>query len=62
MEDNFLLAGRRNERKDLSAEVKRIEQDWEKIGPVPAKQIRPLTERYKKSLAIFYKRQRSKKN
>ena len=61
MEDNFLLAGRRNEKKSISDEVKRIEQDWEKIGPVPYKQIRPLTERYNKALNAYYKSQRSQK-
>ncbi len=61
MEDNFMLAGRRNERKDISDEVKRIKQNWEKIGPVPPRQIRPLTERYKKALDAYYKNQRSPK-
>jgi len=61
MEDNFMLAGRRSEKKGISDEVKRIEQEWEKIGPVPHKQIKPLTERYKKALATYYKRQRSQK-
>lgn len=59
MENNFMLAGRRNEKKGISDEVKRIEQDWEKIGPVPYKQIRPLNERYKKALDAYYKSQRS---
>lgn len=61
MEDNFMLAGRRHEKKDLSGEVKRIEQEWQKIGPVPPRQIRPLTERYHKALAAYYKNQRSAK-
>lgn len=61
MEDNFMLAGRRNEQKDIREEVKRIEQDWEKIGPVPPRQIRPITERYKKALAAYFKSQRSRK-
>ena len=61
MEDNFMLAGRRNEKNGISNEVKKIEQDWEKIGPVPHKQIRPLTARYKKALDAYYKSQRSQK-
>ncbi|MHB8809780.1 MAG: DUF349 domain-containing protein, partial [Desulfobulbaceae bacterium] len=61
MEDNFMLAGRRQEKKDLSGEVKRIEQEWMKIGPVPPRQIRTLTERYKKALAAYYTSQRSAK-
>ena len=61
MEDNFMLAGRRHEKKDLSGEVKRIEQEWEKIGSVPPRQIRPLTERYRKALVAYYKSQRSQK-
>jgi hypothetical protein len=55
MEDNFMLAGRRNEKKSIDEEIKRIEQDWQKIGPVPHKQVRPLTERFKKSLDAHYK-------
>ncbi len=54
MEDNFMLAGRRNEKKDIGEEVKRIQQDWEKTGPVPYKQSRQLTERYQKALNTFY--------
>ena len=61
MEDNFMLAGRRHEKKDLSGEVKRIQQEWDKIGPVPPRQIRPLTERYKKALDAYYKSQRPEK-
>ena len=61
MEDNFMLAGRRKEKNGMSDEVKRIEQDWEKIGPVPYKQVKPLTERYKKALNVYYKSQRSQK-
>ena len=61
MEDNFMLAGRRKEKNGMSDEVKRIEQDWEKIGPVPYKQVKPLTERYKKALNFYYKSQRSQK-
>lgn len=61
MEDNFMLAGRRQEKKDLSGEVKRIEQEWQKIGPVPPRQIRPLTDRYKKALDVYYKNQQPSK-
>lgn len=59
MEDNFMLAGRR-EKKDVSEEIKRIEQDWAKIGSVPYKQNKPLTVRYKKALDGYYKSQRNK--
>lgn len=61
MEDNFMLAGRRNEQKDIRGEVKRIQEDWKKIGPVPPRQIKPLAERYKKALDAYYVSQRSKK-
>lgn len=57
MEDNFMLAGRRHEKKGISDEVKRIRQEWEKIGPVPPRQIRPLTERYKKALGAYHTNQ-----
>jgi hypothetical protein len=59
MEDNFMLAGRRD-KKDLGEEIKRIEQDWQKIGSVPYKQNQPLTARYKKALDIYYKSLKTK--
>ncbi|MCK4840077.1 MAG: DUF349 domain-containing protein [Desulfobulbaceae bacterium] len=58
MQDNFMLAGRRNEKKSIDEEIKRIEQDWQNIGSVPYKQVRPLTERFEKSLDSYYKKQR----
>jgi len=58
MEDNFMLAGRRNEKKSIDEGIRRIEQDWHNIGSVPHKQVRPLTERFKKSLNTYYKKQR----
>ncbi|MCL7488379.1 MAG: DUF349 domain-containing protein [Desulfobulbaceae bacterium] len=60
MEDNFMLAGRRDEKKDIDEEVKRIEQEWKTVGPVPPKQIRPLTGRYKKALDAYYSSRRQK--
>jgi hypothetical protein len=58
MEDNFMLAGRRNEKKTVQEEIKRIEEDWQKIGPVAQDRIRPLTARYQKALDSYYKSQR----
>lgn len=60
MEDNFMLAGRRGEQKDVSGEVKRIRQEWDSIGPVPPKQIKPLRERYKKALDAYYESRRKR--
>ena len=60
MEDNFMLAGRREEQKGVSEEVKRIRQEWERIGPVPPKQIKPLRERYKKALDAYYDSRRAR--
>jgi hypothetical protein len=52
-EDNFILAGRRNEKKNVQDEISRIEQDWHKIGPVAQEQARPLAERFKKALNSY---------
>ncbi len=60
MQDNFMLAGRRREKKGLAGEVKRIRQEWEKTGPVPYDRIKPLNERYKKALDTYYQKQRQK--
>ncbi|MEN8136264.1 MAG: DUF349 domain-containing protein [Thermodesulfobacteriota bacterium] len=55
MEDNFMLAGRRNEKQAIDEEIKKIEQEWQNAGPVPQKQIRPLTARFTKALDVYYK-------
>ncbi len=60
MEDNFMLAGRRNEKKSIDEEIKRIEKDWHNIGAVPHNQVRPLTARFKKSLESYYKQHRDR--
>ena len=53
-----MLAGRRNEKKDISGEVKKIEQEWKKIGPVSFEQTKILSERYKKSMDHFHENKR----
>jgi hypothetical protein len=53
MEDNFMLAGRRNEKKTVQEEIERIERDWRKIGPVAQEQVRPLAERFKRALSHY---------
>ena len=62
MEDNFMLAGRRNEKGDISEEIKRIKQEWKDIGLVPPKVSKPLTDRYTKALAAYNKAENTKKN
>lgn len=55
MEDNFMLAGRRNEKKTVSEEIRRIEQEWKKTGPVPYEQAEPVRKRFKKLLDGYQK-------
>ncbi|MFZ5798789.1 MAG: DUF349 domain-containing protein [Thermodesulfobacteriota bacterium] len=54
MQDNFMLAGRRHEKKEISDEIRRIRREWEKIGPVPADRSKALNERYRKALDAYY--------
>lgn len=60
MQDNIMLAGRRNEKSSVQGEVKRIEQEWEKIGAAARDQERQLVERFRKALNSYY--QKHKKN
>jgi hypothetical protein len=58
MEDNFMLAGRRDDKKAVHEEVQRIEQNWRKIGPIPYDQVKPLATRFKKALDQYYRSRR----
>ncbi len=55
MQDNIMLAGRRNDKGSTREEVRRIEQEWEKIGLAAKEQERHLTERFRKTLTSFYR-------
>ncbi|MBU0482735.1 MAG: DUF349 domain-containing protein [Proteobacteria bacterium] len=54
MEENFVMAGRRNDKKAVDDEVKKIQQDWAKIGPVPREHDKSIRQRFKKALDIYY--------
>ncbi|MCA1765180.1 MAG: DUF349 domain-containing protein [Desulfobulbaceae bacterium] len=58
MEDNFILAGRRNEKKTVGEEVGRIEQDWRNTGAVPYDQAGPLNKRFQDALDRYYRSRR----
>jgi hypothetical protein len=60
MQDNIMLAGRRNEKRSVQEEVKRIEQDWKKTGAAARDQERQLQERFRKALACFYQNRKKK--
>lgn len=53
MENNFMLAGRREEKGALQGEVKRLQEEWKKIGPVDRKQEQALKDRFQKALDRF---------
>lgn len=55
MEDNFMLAGRRHEKKSVEEEIRRIETEWDQIGTPPYKQAAGLTARFRKSLDGYYR-------
>ncbi|MDT8334357.1 MAG: DUF349 domain-containing protein [Desulfurivibrionaceae bacterium] len=59
MQDNFMLAGRRNEKKAIHEEVRRIERDWRKIGPVPYEQASLLARRFNNVLERYYRGRRA---
>ncbi|MBU0676276.1 MAG: DUF349 domain-containing protein [Proteobacteria bacterium] len=61
MEDNFILAGRRDEKNGLDEDVKKISQDWQKIGAVPREQEQHLNKRYKSAMDRYYKKKSNKK-
>ncbi|MFO7607141.1 MAG: DUF349 domain-containing protein [Desulfurivibrionaceae bacterium] len=58
MEDNFILAGRRNEKKTVGEEVGRIEQDWRNTGAVPYDQAESLNKRFQDALDRYYRSRR----
>jgi len=57
MEDNFILAGIRGEKKSVNDEIRRLQQEWKKIGPIPGKHEQALEKRFKKGLDIHYRKQ-----
>ena len=55
MQDNIMLAGRRHDKGSIKEEVRKIEQEWEKIGLAAKDPERHLTARFKKTLTSFYR-------
>ncbi len=58
MEENFMLAGRRDDKAEIQAEVKKIQEEWKKIGPAERKYEQALRDRFRKALDTFYDRQK----
>ena len=55
MQDNFMLAGRREEKKSVSDEVKKIQQEWNKAGPALKEYEKKLNARFRHAIDSFHK-------
>lgn len=53
MENNFMLAGRRDEKATVQAEVKRLQEEWKKIGPADRKYEAALQVRFHQAFNSF---------
>lgn len=53
MENNFMLAGRRDEKATIQAEVKRLQEEWKKIGPADRKHEAALQVRFHQAYNSF---------
>lgn len=53
MENNFMLAGRRDEKATVQAEVKRLREEWKKIGPADRKYEAALQVRFHQAFNSF---------
>ena len=58
MEDNFMLAGRREEKKSVIDEVKRIKLEWKKTGPPLREFEKQLNDRFRNAVDHFNKQQK----
>jgi len=53
MENNFMLAGRRDEKASVQSEVKRLQEEWKKIGPADRKYEAALQVRFHQAFNSF---------
>ena len=60
MEENFIMAGRSDEKRAAEEEVKKIQQEWKKIGPVPREHDKSTRLRFKKALDTYYSEKNKK--
>ncbi len=60
MEENFMLAGRRQEKGEIAAEVKKLQEEWKKIGPAERQSEQALRDRFRKGLDAFYQGRKDK--
>lgn len=54
LESNIMLAGVRDDERRLGEEVRRLQQEWKRIGPVPREHEKKLRKRYRRALDAFY--------
>jgi hypothetical protein len=58
IESNFALAGQQDNRDHKLAEIRRVQEEWKKIGPVPREHDKDLWHRYRRLLDAFYEERR----
>ncbi len=57
-EMTFVMGGQQVDRQRLTEEVRRIQEEWKTIGPVPRELDKDLRDRYRQLLDVYYGRQR----
>ncbi len=60
LEINFALRGMGDDRRRKSDEVRRMQQEWKKIGPVPQDQEQLLWGRFRRALDVFFEKEPQK--
>ena len=55
-EANFMLAGKKPDKQRQKEEVRRLQQEWKKTGPVPHDRDKALWQRYNRALDFFYQK------
>ncbi|NTV14372.1 MAG: DUF349 domain-containing protein [Desulfobulbaceae bacterium] len=61
MENNFIMAGRRDEKATVLAEVKRLQEEWKKIGPADRKYEPALQIRFHQAFNSFQEQNKTEK-
>lgn len=61
MENNFMLAGRRDELATVQAEVKRLQEEWKRIGPADRKHEAALQVRFHQAFNRFHEEHKLEK-
>jgi len=61
MENNFMLAGRRDDKVTIAAEVKKLQEEWKKIGPADRKYEPALQVRFHQAYNSFAEQNKAAK-